>query len=176
MKEYNNLRKEFEKDLPRVIRENEIDDWTYLEYGIELQYGVRFSRDCQTPIQELLTKLTKNKNKKWVEHISGILDYSIRGLAKSVSYMTHLGEDVQQIFLNREVCNLMITNMIKTMLFDTDDSQWGDYELDKLRYFTCPNCKKDVDFLDENMELCLDCLEQNININNNIKINNIKIR
>jgi len=161
-KEYETLCKEFEVELPKVIRDNEIDKWTY--YGLEhLEFGLQLSNCCEVNIAELLKKLTKDKNNKWVEHISNIIGSSIRGIAKSVSYMNHLSDDIHDIFLNREVCNVMITNMIKTILFSTDDVQDG-YELEKIRCFTCQTCKNDTDWLepieDKNIEVCFDCLEK----------------
>lgn len=171
-KEYETLCEEFKSELPTIIRKYRMDKWTYMHYGIEEKFGLQLSCQCEIQITKLLSKLTKNQNKKWVDYISNIIGSIIRGIAKSISMMNHLGDDLQSNFKNREMCNIIITNMINTLLFENEDVQEG-YEMEKIRTFVCKKCKKEDnsligedemygDFETEFDEMCFDCYEQEV--------------
>jgi hypothetical protein len=168
--EYETLRDEFKKKLPILIREHKIDDWLYYDWHSENhEFGIKWSNRIYEELQPILSKLTKNQNNTWVVHISKIFEFSIRGLAKSISFIQD--EDLQEPFYNKDVCNVMITNMINRILFESGEfasieaGGEDNFEMSKLRCFICKKCKKEVDvlcvYLNEYDEICYDCDSNN---------------
>jgi hypothetical protein len=184
--EYDELCNNFKQELPELIKKNRVDDWIYHEYGNlrNEHFGLRHSCPDWDVLQTALLKLTKNQNKEWVDNITDILSCAIRGLAKSISYM-HIFDDeeeyeeceecgneidissvsFQEHFRNREICNLMIINVINSILFDDDNSG----QMEKIIQFKCEKCNEFCDMIrdydDNATEMCFDCYE---NTNNSI--------
>lgn len=154
--EYEDLVNDFKNNLLNVIKNTGMDDWQYFEYFAkpsEYKFGVKFTSSCEYELTNLLKKLTKGQNNLWVEHISKIIDSSIRGLAKSISLIED--EEFQYYFRNKNICNKMVCNMINTILFHTADVE-ENFELDKIRCFICKKCKNEVDYVDD--DFCIECL------------------
>ena len=174
--EYKVLCEQFKTDLPQLISDNRIDDWTYSNYDYKTKFGIEFSNRFEYAFVLALSKLTKNKIPNWVNETSEILGNSIRGIAKSVSRMKNIRhsvvscsdcgqEDVIEVqggFEDHIICNIMIEGMINNVLFDTEGEEMGSDEcgmLRKVRLFTCETCSNLVDeiFEGELGNNCLDC-------------------
>jgi hypothetical protein len=188
--EYQRLCDDFKNELPMLIKDNYIDDWTYMEYGVEENFGLSYSCPLEDELCKALTKLSKNQNNKWVKNMTDILSCAVRGLANSIKYMDRFNEyieceecDNEDIYINfqdkfkeRELCNIMIVNVINGILFDTDGEEntltGSDNagQMEKIIQFKCKKCDKFCDMLDiwdyENKEeMCFDCYEKYNNKN-----------
>lgn len=178
LEEYENLVHEFKSSLPNIIREDELDDWTYTDYNYEQKFGLQFSKSC-SGIYGALSKLTKNKNEQWVIMMGRVISNAIRGIAYSVNNMksstnilceccgvvtTH---DDCEIFLKREMCNTLMVNMIFGIICDDGQNQ-DENELSNIRQFNCKNCGG-IDYIDgefcqgcyKKHEMCIEDLETN---------------
>jgi len=159
--EYNLLCCEFKTELPVSIRNYNIDVWTYTCNGNE-KFGLSFSNYCEEVIQKLLFKLTKNQNENWVINTSYILSSAIRGLAKSISYINKT--ECLDIFKKKEICNIMIINMINNILFDTESDLCGCEnvgEIEKIKMIKCIKCNNYYNLLADWDNLCFNCYESN---------------
>jgi L-rhamnose mutarotase len=182
--EYKKICDDFKNELPRLIKENNIDDWTYSDYSNEENFGLRFSAPLEYVLENALNKLSKNSNKEWVNNMVNILSCAIRGLALSTKYMDKFNKyceceecgdesiyvNFQYKFKEREICNVMIVNVINGILFDDDEdgstlSGADDSgQLSKVIQFKCNKCDRFCDMLDvwnnnNNSEMCYDCYE-----------------
>lgn len=158
-KEYNLLCDEFKSELPILIRIHNIDVWTYTYKGSE-KFGLSFSNFCEEVIQKLLTKLTKNQNEEWVINMSYILSSATRGLAKSISQIHKI--EYADIFKKREICNIMIINMINNILFDIESDLCGCEnigEIEKIKMIKCIKCNNYYNLLADWDNLCSNCYE-----------------
>jgi hypothetical protein len=178
--EFDCLCQEFKDGLSNLIKSNNIDDWTYIDWQSPNNFGLQYSCPCEEVLGEALSKLTKNQNKKWVENMSDILGCAIRGIAKSISLMNSFNEETecdecgnerieinfQEKFENRNICNIMITNMINNILFDEEKIGDGGGcalgQMDKIKQFKCEKCNKFCEFIDNwddefECEICVDC-------------------
>lgn len=174
--EYKVLCKQFKTDLPQLISDNRIDDWTYSDYDYKTKFGIQFSNRFEGVLFEALSTLTKNQVPDWTKSTADILSDAIRGMAKSVSRMKHIrhsvvvcsyceNEEVVEMdegFEDREVCNIMIVGMINNVLFDTEGEEMGSDEcgmLQKVRLFKCGKCSNLVDeiFEEELYNICVNC-------------------
>jgi hypothetical protein len=153
--EYAKLCDNFKNALPFLIRNNNIDDWTYNGK----QFGLSISTPLETVLEQALTKLSKNQNELWVNNMTDILSCAVRGLAKSVSYMNKfkipvecdndfIYVNIQDNFKNREICNIMVINVINAILFDEDDDGYslggadGVGQIEKIIQFRCKRCNE----------------------------------
>jgi predicted RNA-binding Zn-ribbon protein involved in translation (DUF1610 family) len=183
IEEYNKLCNDFKNELPELIRNNNIDDWTYMDYPY-LKYGLHYSACLNNTLHDALKKLTKNQNNNWVNNIIDILECAIRGLAKSIEYIDNFDDYIecdecgneeivvnfQAKFKEREICNIMIINIINGILFcgDTDGStlSGGDNfgQMEKIAHFECNTCNKffnRCDICDENnIDMCYNCYKE----------------
>ena len=174
-KEYESLCKEFNNTISTIVNENRIDEWIHFDYDSDdIQIGIQYSNRFETKLYAAISKLTKDQNPEWTTELSDILGDSIRGIAKSVKYMDGFCKFVncpnckdddelcvhfQEGFLNREVCNLIITNMINNVLFDTESAETQSERngvMQRIRQFKCGICKKIVSDL-ESSETCIYC-------------------
>lgn len=187
--EYDELCNNFKQELPKLIKKNRVDDWIYHDYSNKENFGLQYSCPVWEELQAALSKLTKNQNENWVDNITDILTCAIQGLAKSISYM-HIFDDeeeyeeceecgneieigsvsFQEYFRNREICNLMIINIINGILFDDDGE--GDTlsgcdnagQMEKIIQFKCEKCNNLcdnlIDYDDTEEEMCWDCYDK----------------
>lgn len=184
--EYKKFCEDFKNELPRLIKENKIDDWTYSDWSGEENYSLRFSAPLEDVLENELNKLSKNSNKEWVNHMVDILSCAVRGLANSIKYMGKFNEyneceecgndsiyvNFQSKFKEREICNVMIVNLINGILFDDNGdgntlSGCNDVsgQLEKIIEFKCNKCDRFCDMVDvwdnnNNREMCFDCYEK----------------
>ena len=166
MKEYEFLCNEFKNKLPILIKDNNIDDWLRMDG----KFRLRISYDIEYILNTALTTLSKNQSKLWVNHMTDILSCAVRGLATSINYMNKFNEYVdceecgndeidvnfQDKFKEREICNIMLINVINGILFDDNG------EMDKIIQFKCKKCNNFCDMLDcwdneFNDGICYDC-------------------
>ena len=176
--EYKVLCDQFKSELPQLIHDNRIDDWTYADYTNvnNTNFGIQFSNRFENALALALSKLTKNKISYWVKNTAEILGNAIRGLAKSVSRMKNIrhsfvscsdcGQEevviVQEGFEDHIICNILIEGMINNVLFDTEGEEMGTEQCGMLRkvcLFKCEICSNLVDeiFEGELGNICLDC-------------------
>ncbi len=178
MKEYECLCNEFKNKLPILIKDNNIDDWLRMDGKFRLSG----SSDIEYILNTSLTTLSKNQNKLWVNHMTDILSCAVRGLATSINYMNKFNEyanceecsndeidvNFQDKFKERGICNIMIINVINSILFDDNATNGGCHygntggEMDKIIQFKCKKCNKFCDMLDRwdnelNDGICYDC-------------------
>jgi len=185
--EYQTLCNDFKTELPILIKDYNIDDWTYIDYIGREKFGLTFSSSLEYVLEKALSKLSKNQNKIWVNNIIDILSCAVRGLAKSIKYMKIFNEytdceecgnediyiNFQDKFKEREICNIMIVNIINGILFnDNDDgnnlSGGGGYkgQMEKIIQFKCKKCDNFCDMLVyvwDNInegEMCYSCYEK----------------
>jgi hypothetical protein len=187
IEEYEILYNEFKNELPSLLRNNNIDDWTYLDYP-NIKYGLRYSASFNDALYDALQKLTKNQNNIWVNNMIDIIECTIRGLAKSIEYMNIFDDRIecdecgndeivvnfQAKFKEREICNIMIINIINGILFcgDTDGNtlSGGDNfgQMHQIIQFECKTCNKFFNRSDisncwddaNNIDMCYDCYEK----------------
>ena len=174
LEEYRSLRSEFEANLPQLIREKRIDDWTHSNPGYTVKYGIQFSNRFEDALLPALAKLTKDQIPEWAESTADMLSCAIRGIAKSVSKMDGLRhsvatcsdcgqEDViemQEGFEAPEICNVMCVGLINNVLFDTEAEDVGSEEwgmMRKVRLFKCPGCEQLEDEFWSDGGWCLSC-------------------
>jgi len=183
--EYNKICDDFKIELPRLIRENNIDDWTYSDWINKENFGLRFSAPLEDVLENALSKLSKNSNKEWVNHMVDILSCAVRGLAHSIKYMDKFNEceeceecgddsiyvNFQYKFKEREICNVMIVNLINGILFDDDgdgntlSGADDSGQLAKIIQFKCNMCNCFCEMIDvwdnnNNSEMCYECYEK----------------
>lgn len=161
--EYKNLCDDFIEELPIIIKENNIDEWSFNNYNYNIFYRLQYSCNCETILKKILYKLTKNQNNMWVVRTAQLIDNAIRGLAESISKMSILfnyGYNVSEIqtnFQSKELCNIMITNMIKQIVIGDSCEYTDGYELAYIREFLCKKCNKKVNYINDN-NICVNCV------------------
>lgn len=167
--EYDQICARFKDDLPELISQYELDDWTY--NWNEKGNGMNNALNLENILECILLDLTKHQNHQWATKTSELIGLAIRGINQAVGCLKYSRDIincamcdsnnsfcVQSIFSSREICRIFITNTINNIIFnDSGDSSLG--ELEKIRVFKCSICNNYVRFLmkSANDDLCISC-------------------
>ena len=172
LEEYDQICERFKDDLPELISQYELDDWTY-DWN-EKGNGMNNSLNLENILECILLDLTKHQNHQWATKKAEMIGLAIRGIVQAVGCLKYSRDTfncamcdsnnsfcVQSIFTSREICKIFIVNIINNIIFnDSGESSLG--ELEKIRIFKCNVCEKYVRFLMKTSdasiaEMCINC-------------------
>lgn len=168
LEEYELLCTNFKNELPELISQYELDDWSY-DWN-ENGCGIHNSCNFENVIEFLLLDLTKRKNHQWASKIAERIGLAIRGIIQAAGDLKYSRDTIncamcdsnnsfciQSIFMSREICKIFIVNTVNNIIFN-EKTEFLSGELEKIRIFKCPICDKIVRLLMKSASISESCI------------------